>query len=184
MDKILRYDQLNNKQLAQLYDIAKRENVLDAVAFDVAADLDLFLASVRLMTFFGAGYDSKDQPLGFFYLTNFEGSTARLHFCFFEAGRDRRLELGRWVLDWCFKAFEFKCLIGIVPVINRGAVNYARALGGYEMGIIPGICYIHRLERSVGGVQFIFDNRMIATNPSYPGKPEHSKDVTLHEALQ
>jgi len=184
MDKILRYDQLNDWQLTQLYDIAKREKVLDSVAFDVVADLDLFLASVRLMTFFGAGYNSDDQPLGFFYLTNFEGNTARLHFCFFEAGRNRRFELGRWVIDWCFKAFELKCLVGIVPVINRGAVNYARAVGGYEMGTIPGICYIHRLERSVGGVQFIFDNKMIATNPSYPEKPECSMSVTLQEALQ
>lgn len=152
------YWELSDKELGEIYATAQAERVLDIVAYDCQVDLERFLLFARRVEVFGAVMDG-DKTMGFFYLTSFEGSTARVHFCLFEAGREYREEAGRAVLDWCFKSFEYGrlvSLIGIVPAINQGVIKYAREMGGQEMGTIPGFCWIERLKRSVGGVQFIF----------------------------
>lgn len=147
---------LSDAQLSEIYQTAKKEGVLSLVAFDGDIDEKGFMLFAKDVAVFGSGFDDQGRPLGFFYLTSFEGATARLHFCFFQAGRAQRHLLGRQVMGWCFKTFRFESLIGIVPVINRGACQYAREVGGKEMGVIPGICWIDRLKRAVSGVQFIF----------------------------
>lgn len=150
--------QLSDEQLSNIYEAARREGVLGLVAFDTAVDEEGFLLFARRVEVFGSGFDDQGRPLGFFYLTSFEGSTARLHFCLLAAGRPHRQFLGRAVIDWCFKTYELESLIGVAPSINRGACQYAREMGGQEMGVIPGLCWIDRLKRSVGGVQFVFIN--------------------------
>ncbi|MDR0882572.1 MAG: hypothetical protein LBP55_08515 [Candidatus Adiutrix sp.] len=96
-------------------------------------------------------------PQGFFYLTDFEGATARIHFALYAAGRPARLALGRQVLAWCWATFELQALLGVIPGLNLGAVNYARALGGRELGRLPGYCWVARLKRAVAGRQFLFE---------------------------
>lgn len=172
--KIKLYWEMSDAGLEELYEIGRAEGVLDHVLYDVRADKNLFLIFARKAEVFGAVYAPggafrprgaeerspgrpKDgRPLGFFYLDSFEGSTARLHFCLFRAGRNERLAVGRQVLDWCFETFEFKSLVGVVPALNPGAVGYARAMGGRCLGLIPGACWIERLRRTVAGVQFVF----------------------------
>lgn len=151
------YWEMTEARLAEIYRTARREGVIDQVAFDAAVNEECFLLFARRVEVFGAGFDDRGRPLGFFYLNNFEGATARLHFCLFEAGRPRRLELGRRVLDWCFETFEFKALLGLVPTVNPAAIDYARRMGGRESALIPGLCWIERLKRTVDAVQFIFE---------------------------
>jgi|GEM_PF-6590184 len=153
---ILLYWQLSEDQLTEIYETALGEGVLDLVAFDAKVDEGSFLIFARRAPVFGVGCGPEGQPLGFFYLTGFEGRAARVHFCFFKAGRELRSFLGRAVLDWCFSVFELQSLIGVVPAINPGACQYAREMGGLMMGIVPGMCWIERLKRAVGGVQFVF----------------------------
>lgn len=153
---IMLYWQLSEDQLTEVYETARTEGVLSLVAFDVQASEELFLIFARQAEVFGVVYGPDGRPLGFFYLTGFEGSTARAHFCYFQAGRERRGVIGRAVLDWCFSTFELRSLIGVIPSINPGACRYAREMGGREMGLIPGLCWIARLRRCVGGVQFVF----------------------------
>lgn len=150
------YWQLSDDDLSKIYQTAKREGVLNLVAFDVDINEECFKLFARRVEVFGAAFNDEGRPVGFFFLANFEGATARFHFCFLKAGRKDRRVIGQTVLDWCFGTFEFQSLIGVIPSINQGACQFAREMGGKEMGIIPGMCWINRLKRSVGGVQFIF----------------------------
>jgi len=151
------YWELSDAQLSDIYHTARRENVLEQVAFDAPVNEECFLLFARRVEVFGACFDPDGRPAGFFYLTNFEGSTARIHFCLFEAGHACRATIGGRVLDWCFEVFEFKALIGIIPSTNTGAIGFARKMGGREIARIPGFCWIEKLKRSVSGVQFIFE---------------------------
>lgn len=152
------YWHLSDEDLGRLYDIGKADGVLDLVAFDANISREMFALFAQRVEFFGAVYGGGDggEPMGFFYLTSFEGGTARLHFCNFRVARPFLAELGRLVLDWCFETFEFKSLIGIVPAFNVGAIRFAREMGGREMGRIPGMCWMERLKRAVSGIQFLF----------------------------
>lgn len=151
------YWELSDSQLSEIYHTARREGVLDQVAFDAPVNEECFLLFARRVEVFGTSYDSEGRPVGFFYLTNFEGATARIHFCLFEAGHFHRAAVSRRVLDWCFEVFEFKALIGVIPSVNTGAIGFARKMSGLEIARIPGLCWIEKLKRSVSGVQFIFE---------------------------
>ncbi len=150
------YWHLTDEELGHLYDIGWRDGVLDMVAFDAHVSREMFIMFTRRVEVFGAVYDDRRIPMGFFYRTSFEGGTARLHFCNFRAARPVLGELGRLVLNWCFETFEFQSLTGIVPSFNGGAVTFARKMGGREMGRIPGACWVERLKRAVSGIQFLF----------------------------
>ncbi len=150
------YWHLTDGEFGRLYDVGQRDGVLDMVAFDTQVSRDMFILFARRTEVFGAVYDDRRVPMGFFYLTSFEGGTARLHFCNFKAARPVLAELGRLVLNWCFETFEFQSLIGIVPSFNGGAIRFAREMGGREMGRIPGACWVERLKRAVSGIQFLF----------------------------
>lgn len=103
-------------------------------------------------------FDEINQPLGFFGLDRFEGSTARLHICPAPAARPRLLPLARSVLAWCW-ALGLEALIGITPARYKGVAEYARAAGGRELGLVPGMFYLPRLDRYVGGRVFVFEPR-------------------------
>lgn len=154
--KIKLYWEMSESEIERLFETARREGALDQTAYDLRVDKNLFMIFAGRAEVFGTVYDREVRPFGFFYLDSFEGSTARIHFCLFEAGRPVRHELGRLVLNWCFETFDFKCLRGVIPAINAGAVNYAREMGGSFRGLIPGSCWIERLRRTVAGAHFIF----------------------------
>ncbi len=149
---------LTAKDLAALYECAGRERQLAVIGREAeAVNWTAFLDVVRLSPLFFAGYRIEDgAPLGFAYLSHCEGDTARIHFAMFRAGRADRVRLGREALGLCFKSHPWACLIGLIPVTFAGAVQYARELGGLEMGEIPGACWMARLGRSVSGTMFLF----------------------------
>ncbi len=154
------FKQLTSDEVEALWRQARAEGLLSVFGADVDMDLVTFWDVARLSLVFCAGYDPCGEPVGFFLLTNVEGETARLHFCLFKAGREARHELGRQALEWIFDNFSFQCLRGVVPVINRGAAEFAREVGGRELGIIPGYCWLRRRERGVGGIVFIFERSL------------------------
>ncbi len=160
------YWEMTDEELGRIYDQARKEGALDLVAYDAAVSRDLFMLFARRAEVFGAVHGEEEIPLGFFYLNAFEGRTARMHFCFLAAGRPERREIGRTVLKWCFATFDFECLVGIVPAINRGAVAFALEAGGRRMGEIPGCCWIEKLKRTVAGVQFLFPPPNRETKPA------------------
>ena len=151
------YWQLTDAELGNIWFRGMVCGALPLMARDIQEMTpELFSLFARRVEVFGSIYTPDGVNVGLFYLTDFEGSTAQIHFCLFEAGRKDRLAIGREVLDWCFKTFEFQAVVGIVPSINQGAARFARECGGREMGIIPGHCWIARLKRAVGGHQFLF----------------------------
>lgn len=163
--KIKLYWEMNDAEVESLYEIGFREKALDHVIYDIRADRKIFLIFTGRAEVFGAVYDTAEAPMGFFYLDSFEGSTARIHFCFFKAGRGDCYEIGRQVLKWCFETFDFKCIRGIVPAFNVGVIRYAHKLGGRFRGFIPGNCWIERLKRSMAGAQFIFTRSVCRQGP-------------------
>lgn len=144
-------------EIDRIYDVGEAEGALKAVMYMAPMDRYMFACFARNCVVFGAGFDQAGNVLGFFYLDGFEGATARLHFCFFEAGRKDRHALGHQVMEMCFKQFHLKALIGVVPSIYSGACDYAREVGGREVGRIPGMCWFERLRRNVGAVMFVFE---------------------------
>ena len=154
--EIKQYWQLSDKDIDALYDSAVAEKVLEMVAYDMPVNRELFHLFAKRAEVFAAVYDGATHQ-AFFYLSHFEGSVARLHFCFFKTGRPDRHEIGRLVLNWCFDSFDFKCLISVPPATNFGAVKYAREMGGREVGKLPGFCWIEKLKRVVDGIMFIFE---------------------------
>ncbi len=150
---------LTKREILALYQIGAADGTLNLVAYDSPAlDAGLFETFVRLdrVGFFAGVYDEHARPAGFFFLSAFEGETARFHFCLFRWAFDQRHEIGAFVLENVFRCFRLKSLIGLVPVINSGAVRYCLEMGGRRSALIPGAAWIARLGRAVGGVQFLF----------------------------
>lgn len=160
--QIKQYHRLTDEDLAELYRLGRDCGALSVTALDFAGfDQNWFWLFARRAEVFAAVEGGPGRFVGFFYLTDLLAATARIHFCLFREGRRRRASIARDVLGWCFAAFEFQSLTGIVPVINQGAARFARECGGRELGLIPGACFVDRLRRAVGGQQFLFlpDNR-------------------------
>lgn len=149
-------EMLGNGEIDRLFEAGMADGALPVVLYDGPVSPESFRAFVRRPDVVFAAVIRGREWLGFFYLTSLEGRVARLHFCSFRAARADIEVLGRMALDWCFRTFELQALIGAVPVINGGAVAYARAMGGREMGRVPGMCWFDRLQRAVDARMFLF----------------------------
>lgn len=151
---------LSVAEIRELYQAGAADGTLNLVAYDcpeLSGDLfETFVRRLDRIGFFAGVYDACARPLGFFFLSCFEGETARVHFCVFSRAAGERHELGGFVLKNIFRLFKLKSLIGVVPVINPGAARYCAEMGGARRGLIPGACWIARLRRAVGGIQFLF----------------------------
>lgn len=151
---------LKPSEINDLYRIGDADGTLALVAYDCpelnAHMFETFVRRLSRIGFFAGVYDRRARPVGFFFLSSFEGETARFHFCIFRWASDRRHEIGEKVLENVFRRFKLKSLIGLVPAINPGAAEYCREMGGKEMGAITGACWLARLGRSAGGLQFLF----------------------------
>ncbi|UQZ89812.1 hypothetical protein C4J81_11565 [Deltaproteobacteria bacterium Smac51] len=170
---------LSLDEVKELYEIGAADGTLDIVAYDCPrlspGLFETFVRRLDKIGFFAGVYGDQDRPVGFFFLSCFEGDTARIHFCLFNYGMERRHEIGDFVLETCFNFFKLKTLIGLVPVINQGAANYCLEMGGRKTVLIPGACWIARLRRSVGGLQYLFFPRASA-------KPLESAVSDPHQA--
>jgi len=101
-------------------------------------------------------FDPAGRTIGFWSLNNFEGSTARLHFCPAKAARPYLLSLARAVLSYC-RALGLAAVVGITPVLYAGVRTYALVSGGRDMGTIPKMFYLTKLGRFCDGRAFVFD---------------------------
>lgn len=101
-------------------------------------------------------FDPAGLTLGFWSLNNFEGSTARLHFCPAKSARPCLLALAQAVLSRC-RALGLAAVIGITPALYAGVRTYALVSGGRDMGIIPKMFYLTKLGRFCDGRAFVFD---------------------------
>lgn len=152
-------DQMSGAELAALYSAGQNDKALHAVAYALPwlITADYFFNFASSVDVFCGGFDVAGEPWGFFYLDSFEGETARLHFCPYRSARADIDDCGRRAIDWCFKHYDLQCLIGIVPEPYFSAADFARRMGGREMGKVPGIAPMARLKRALAGHIFIFE---------------------------
>lgn len=68
-------------------------------------------------------------------LDGFHGKVAHVHFSFLPGlSRGTVREIGRQYLDWVFEKFGRTTLLGLIPVYNFPAINFAKSLGFSSMG--------------------------------------------------
>ncbi len=151
-------ENLSDSQLERLYDQAKAEGIFQWLGHDWPMSETIFRLVICRAEVFTAAYEA-GEPLGFFFLTDFRGFSAQIHGCVFRASRRRRQVIGRRALDWCFDTFTLRCLLGLIPELNRPARRFAAELGGRSMGVIDGSCWMEHLKRTVDGHLFIFQRR-------------------------
>lgn len=106
------------------------------------------------------------QPVGFAYLTNMEGKSARIHFGTLPQGirrmGNRKLSVvhgfGLYILGsllWeqtVSGGYRLDTIIGLTPVVNKEAVRFIKRCGAQECGVIPGACYYHDTGENVPGL--------------------------------
>ena len=114
----------------------------------------------------------RDQLAGMFYLTDMEGTSARVHFAFLPLGlatveTDGKhlpapVALGRFCVASVLRdryddgPFVLDTLVGLTPALNTSAIKLVRRCGGQALGTIPGACYVHGQPRNVDGVVSYF----------------------------
>lgn len=99
-----------------------------------------------------AGYDAEDNPLAVVLLDTFKGTTAHIHFAFFQGtGTAHSLPIGSTFIDLLFKG-GLTALFGCTAMPFRHARQYAQALGFQRLGVVPGCCPV--LNRRTGVTTF------------------------------
>ena len=110
----------------------------------------------------------RDQLAGMFYLTDMEGTSARVHFAFLPLGlapsaqTPAPVALGRFCVASVLRdryddgSFVLDTLVGLTPAVNPSAVKRVRRCGGEVLGTVPGACYVDGQPRNVDGVVSYF----------------------------
>lgn len=157
--QIRQFYEMSGHDLTRLYQEAERDGVFEWVGHDCLMTGDHFNLVARQAEVFAGVYDEGGNPSAFFFLTDFEGMSAHIHFGVLRRGRPRRRAIGRTVLAWCFETFAFHSLVGVAPEINRPARLYALELGGRRLGAVPGLCWMARPKKCVDGIIFVFERK-------------------------
>ena len=150
------YWELSDQELEAIYTLSLREGILPGLPFEAGLSTANFCLFARRVEVFGAVYGLDLNPKALFFLTNFEGNTARFHLRLLssEAKSTGQL-LPKWVGDWCFRHFEFRSLTLLLPTIDTGANCLAVDMGGQHLGEIPGACWVKGLKKTVAGELFV-----------------------------
>ena len=140
---------ITNDDISMVWERIEAERLAKVVFYDgYINDLAAFADWVRRPTnHFGFVYDNL-TPLAVFWVNNHSGLAGMIHFAFFKAGRLRRLDVGRFVLDMCFKG-GLSALYGLTPVLYTGAVEFIQALGFKLLGRLPDSCEFRRGNKTI-----------------------------------
>lgn len=177
---IKQYWDMTDADLREIYDHARAHDLLERVVYDAGLNWKLFQMFVRRAECFCA-VRADGRWRGFFYLSHFEGATARLHLGLADDGGggpaagerlsrnsaiiddDRPDRLARQVLDWCLATFEFRSLLVVVPAADQRANRLWAALGAERLAEIPGLCWLDKKKQNVSGS--LFHYRSAAARP-------------------
>lgn len=152
--EIKQYWDLNDDDVQAVYDHAVDEKLLDRVVYDAGLNRKMFPLFVRRAECFCA-VRSGGNPAGFFYLSHFEGATARLHLALAAKPSADRDALVCRVLDWCFETFDFKSLLIITPADDQDASKLWTSLGADRLAEVPGLCWLEKKKKNVTGNLFL-----------------------------
>lgn len=123
---------------ARKYPVLFNKEVRD----DFEVFINLFAGTDSAGNIFAKGIfwrvDMPEFPMvGTCYLTDIdeEERHATVHFSFFDGRVRRRLPLGKFMLRYMFKEFDFRRLNAALPeYVRPSAINYVKALGFVEEG--------------------------------------------------
>jgi hypothetical protein len=92
-----------------------------------------------------------ERPLAVYWLNNFLGHAALMHFAYLEAGLAERYTIGIDTCNFLLRGSggQVSALIGITPKPFRHAWQFALAVGFVKLGIIPKACPILNADGSI-----------------------------------
>ena len=152
------YWELNDQELEAVYGLSLHENILAGLPFEAGLSATHFCLFAKRVEVFGVVYGVDLSTKALFFLTNFEGNTARFHLRLFSGSGGDKNEpqlLPKWVGDWCFKHFEFRSLTLLIPSVGTESSCLGLDMGGHHLGEIPGACWIKDIKRTVPGDLFV-----------------------------
>lgn len=100
--------------------------------------------------------------VGFFYLTNFRGFAAQMHFCLFSRLQKKIDQVHIDVLDQLGKTTRedgtplVESVYGITPITNRAAILYLKRAGFKEVVRLPHVCYIKKKDKYVEALLSVY----------------------------
>jgi len=151
---------LEEGEAMELWDAALTDGVLGQVFSNGLPTWDNFKSVMEGADVFGGVYVD-GSPAGFFYLSDDypEKDSVDIHFGLFRDFLPERWKIGRAALDWVFKTTGRKYIFGVIPIRYEGSCRFALEMGFEELGLIDELCYIHRLNRLVGGRLFLLKRK-------------------------
>lgn len=104
-----------------------------------------------------------DEMLAMCALNSLHGKTAWGHFCVLPCGV-RRYEgmplqiavcvgmLAQWLYARDGDAYALDRVLGSTPAANRPALKAAHLMGGHDVAVVPGSCYIYSRRQNIDGI--------------------------------
>ena len=157
-------DTITPDRLSQIWDTLEDEERVPWLFYDGLTankeDYIRFMCDPQVYAY--AVYDHNGEtPLATYFVNNFVGDAAMMHYCFFMAGQDRRYEIGIDTCNFLLRNSGISALIGLTPRPFRHAWRYALRCGFRVLGVIPRIC---KLE-AVGGKPRLVDGVLTLCTP-------------------
>ncbi len=94
-------------------------------------------------------YDHNDTLLTTYFVNNFIGHAAMIHFCFTDAGLPVRKAVGIDSCNFLLRNGELSALIGITPQPFRHAWRFALDVGFEQKAILPRACRLTTASRRI-----------------------------------
>jgi hypothetical protein len=122
----------------------------------------------------------RDEIAGVVYLTEREGTCARIHFAFVPTKATRSagrlpvpVAIGRFAVTSLLRdrdsggGFALDAVVGVTPAVNVPALKMITRCGAVVTGTIPGLCRVNGHARNVPGVVTYFTRE--STDPAWCG---------------
>lgn len=94
--------------------------------------------------------DYKGDLVGFFWLNNYLGLSASIHFCTWGMKFKESIEFGKMALFFSYSIGR-RCLFSLLPKEYREVLVYSALLGFSVSADLPGTCYINKKDEWVCG---------------------------------
>lgn len=139
-------DHLTNDEILELYIEASKHGVADIVFYDkdINCPITWFEYLKRTKAWLVRVVDENEEIAFFWWLTDFQGKTACIHFCNWKLTKDECVEASKQSLKWLYDLGHFKSLWGCTPKIYRHVFPYIKAIGFEVVGEMQEVCYMVR----------------------------------------
>lgn len=130
--------------LKRIWTIMGREKKIPWLFYDgFTHNLDSYLDFMLDQNVVAYGVYDRDTPLATYFLNNFMGDAAMMHFCYFDAGLSEHTAIGIDTCNFLLRNGELSALIGWTPRPFRHAWKFALAVGFIQTAIVPRGCTLN-----------------------------------------